>query len=193
MPNHVYNIISVEEKYADKLEEIVKVGLCKYYKPMPKELDVTSPNRDVALAEKLTKKYGHADWYSWRAEHWGTKWGCYDTEDSERGIYRYTTAWSPVNDQIIELLLKDIPSLTFFWEEEQGFGQEEEYLDGEKTHFFEWDLPSWEDTKNDEIQFLSEDYTNTEGTFSKGYYLNYNLHEYLAEELEDAVHTHNNY
>ena len=35
MPNHVYSIISVEEKYIDKLEEISKVGLCRYYKPMP--------------------------------------------------------------------------------------------------------------------------------------------------------------
>ena len=38
MPNHVFNHISVEEQYADKLQEITKVGLCRYYRPMPEEL-----------------------------------------------------------------------------------------------------------------------------------------------------------
>ena len=38
MPNHVFNHISVEEQYADKLQEIAKVGLCRYYRPMPEEL-----------------------------------------------------------------------------------------------------------------------------------------------------------
>ena len=46
MPNHVYNSISVEEEYAEKLAEIAKVGLCRYYKPMPDDLQgTTSPQR----------------------------------------------------------------------------------------------------------------------------------------------------
>ena len=46
MPNHVYNVITVEEKYAEKLAEIAKVGLCRYYKPMPEDLKgTTSPQR----------------------------------------------------------------------------------------------------------------------------------------------------
>ena len=41
MPNHVYNNIEVEEKYASKLEAISKVGLAQYFKPRPKAYDDT--------------------------------------------------------------------------------------------------------------------------------------------------------
>lgn len=43
---------------------------------------------------------GWADWYSWRNEHWGTKWGAYSFNDSRNfksgdyaGVY-FETAWS---------------------------------------------------------------------------------------------------
>lgn len=185
MPNHVYSIISVEEKYADKLKEIAEIGLCKYYKPMPKELDIQAPNRNLALAEKLTEKYGHADWYSWSNANWGTKWGCYDGEYDD-GIYRFTTAWGAVKDDIIQMLLKDIPTLTYQWEEEQGYGMESEYFNGEQSNFFEWDLPDFDLTDNDEIQFLTEDYQNGEGCFKKGYYY-WSLDEYLGDTYEEAL------
>jgi len=185
MPNHVYSVISVEEKYADKLKEIAEIGLCKYYKPMPKELDVQAPNRNLALAEKLTEKYGHADWYSWRNANWGTKWGCYE-EDIEDGVYHFATAWSPVDDSIIEMLLKDIPSLCYQWEEEQGFGEEMEYENGEQTYHLSWDLPNWDETDNEDIQFLTSDHRNGEGVFKKGYYT-WGLSEYLGETYEEAL------
>ena len=138
MPNHVYSIISVEEKYADKLKEIAAVGLCKYYKPMPEELDIQAPNRDFESAKMLTEKYGHPDWRSWRLEHWDTKWGCYESSYDD-GIYSFATAWSTVSEDIIEMLLKDIPTLHYQWEEEQGFGEEMEYENGEQTYFLKWE------------------------------------------------------
>lgn len=39
-------------------------------------------------------RHGFEDWYAWRVHHWGTKWGCYDGEVTER-FARFTTAWSP--------------------------------------------------------------------------------------------------
>ena len=49
MPNNVYAQISVDEKYADKLQKISKVGLCRYYTPMPVRLvNTTSPVRIVS-------------------------------------------------------------------------------------------------------------------------------------------------
>jgi hypothetical protein len=186
MPNHVYSIITVGEEYNDKLKEIAKVGLCKYYKPMPEELNnVKAPNRDLASAKELTKKYGHGDWYSWSNANWGTKWGCYDGEYDD-GLYRFTTAWGAVKDDIIQMLLKDIPTLTYQWEEEQGYGMESEYFNGEQSNYFEWDLPNFDETDNDEIQFLTEDYQNGEGCFKKGYY-SWSLDEYLGDTYEEAL------
>ena len=46
MPNWVINKISVEDKYAEKLEEISKVGIARYYKPIPEELvNTIAPQR----------------------------------------------------------------------------------------------------------------------------------------------------
>jgi hypothetical protein len=153
---------------------------------MPKELDVQAPNRDLALSNKLMEKYGHSDWYSWRLEHWGTKWGCYDAENSSRGLYVYTTAWSTVDDSIIKMLLKDIPTFIYQWEEEQGFGEEMEYENGEQTYHLSWDLPNWDETDNEDIQFLTSDHRNGEGFFKKGYYT-WGLSEYLGETYEEAL------
>jgi len=186
MPNNVFSQISVDEKYNDKLKEIAKVGLCSYYRPMPEELNaVKAPNRDLASAEELTKKYGHGDWYSWSNANWGTKWGCYD-EESDDGYYHFTTAWSPVKDTIIDMLLLDIPNFHYQWEEEQGYGVEVEYENGEEIYRLEWELPDFEETENDGIQFLSADYENGEGRFKKGYY-SWSLSEYLADTYEEAL------
>ena len=154
MPNHCYAQISVEEKYQEKLEEISKVGLCRYYRPMPEEIRrTTSPSRLVTESEyanqmtenetkghkryPITKemqrdllcKYGHENWYNWSAENWGTKWGCYENL-FDNGTYSFTSAWCPVTDSIIELLAKDIPNFTYNYEEEQGWGSNIEYADG---------------------------------------------------------------
>ena len=84
MPNHVYNTISVEEEYADKLKEIAKVGLAQYYKPRPKDIEGTTAPSDIGSNitqedyDRLVSKYGCADWYTWSIREWGTKWGCYE-------------------------------------------------------------------------------------------------------------------
>ena len=191
MPNHVYNVISVEEKYAEKLAEIAKVGLCRYYKPMPEELvGTTSPQRiDETISqeehERLTKKYGTSDWYTWANREWGTKWGCYEGE-YEDGRYSFQTAWSPPSGKIFDMLVKDIPDFDYFWEEEQGYGAEISVVKGEIVEQLEWDIPEWEYVE-DEILLLKEDYENYMGKFKKGYYQDYDLEGgYLGDTLEEA-------
>jgi len=201
MPNHVYNSISVEEKYADRLRDIAEVGLCRYYFPMPEELKGTnSPPRigvgknDNITQEKydyLKEKYGHADWYGWCIANWGTKWGCYDNEVDD-GVYTFTTAWSPVDDKIIQKLMEDIPSFQYSFEEEQGWGAEITIQDGVIKHSFEYDTPIWDSVPKAEelgleIFELVEDYENTEGKFKKGYYAWCSLQEFLSDDLNDAI------
>ena len=154
MPNHVYSSISVEEKYADKLKEIAEVGLCRYYLPMPKDLDGSvsgsenlKPEWQKEKSKEFIEKYGVDNWYDWCCNNWGTKWGCYDNE-VDGGLYTFTTAWSPPCDSIIEKLLNDIPTFDFTWEEEQGFGSEYVFEDGILTSKRQWDLPNWEEVKN---------------------------------------------
>ena len=192
MPNHVYCNISVEEKYADKLKEIAKVGLAQYYKPRPKELeDTTSPARigeniTQEESDRLIELYGHNNWYDWSYQNWGTKWGCYENE-YEDGHYRFTTAWNPLDTEILDMLAKDIPDFLYDWEEEQGYGQEIEYTDGDGVVVLDYDVPNWEATDNDEIYFLAEDYESPQGYFKSGYYIDGFLDSFLAETYEEAL------
>ncbi len=57
------------------------------------------------------KKYGFADWYGWRIENWGTKWGIYSAE-WDNDVVLFQSAWSPAN-QIIQKLSLMFPSATF--------------------------------------------------------------------------------
>lgn len=192
MPNHVYCNISVEEKYADKLKEIAKVGLAQYYKPRPKDLeDTTSPARigeniTQEESDRLIELYGHNNWYDWSYQNWGTKWGCYENE-YEDGHYRFTTAWNPLDTEILDMLAKDIPDFLYDWEEEQGYGQEIEYTDGDGVVVLDYDVPNWEATDNDEIYFLAEDYESPQGYFKSGYYIDGFLDSFLAETYEEAL------
>jgi hypothetical protein len=123
MPNHVTNILSIdaEEALLKEIRERVAGGdesedlLLDFQKivPMPEELEGTdSPPRPprqlddetedaheervkawVELQADLLRRFGHADWYGWRLEHWGTKWKCYGVDETEIG-WRFDTAWS---------------------------------------------------------------------------------------------------
>jgi len=172
MPNHVFHIISVEQKYADKLKQISKKGICRYFLPRPEALEsTTSPAHIVSqkeydkqmeenkktkdkyvrhpltqkMSDELKRKYGFDDWYSWSVDNWGTKWGAYDNEfEKETNTYRFTTAWSPPSPNIIEALTEVIPDFTWEWEEEQGFG---ELWHSEKGYLHlqsKWDTPKWD-------------------------------------------------
>ena len=214
MPNHVFAHISVEKKYADKLREISKVGLCRHYLPMPKELELfkwykkTHPNHQYGKEdwfnfqeeqkEWLVKQkksnmaqHGAEDWYMWAINTWGTKWGCYETqfdEDDERAHYSFSTAWSPVSPRIMDMFMKDIPSFIYDWEEEQGYGEYHEIKDGEFTEFHEWGLPEWDyQDEYDQLYKLKKPYEKCGKTYRTGFYLDACLESFVGDRLEDAL------
>lgn len=108
--------------------------------PTPKELEeMTSPvmwrgdesdkegkeTHEKYVAE-LVDKYGHADWYNWRLENWGTKWDVAESwiSDDEDGIFsvQYDTAWSP-NITWVNYVSTLYPTLSFkLTYEEPGCG-----------------------------------------------------------------------
>lgn len=169
MPNHVYcHILPSTDAGVKLLKEMVEGerGLAGYLIPMPKELiNTTSPPRIVTqeeydkhqkskedrhwsryltkeMSDDLKDKYQFDNWYDWSIFHHGTKWGCYDN-DMDGDTYRFTTAWSPLCNDIIELLAKKIPDFEYYWEEEQGWGGNMEYKDGVCIRTFEYDQPQW--------------------------------------------------
>ena len=201
MPNHVYHTIkATTDKGRKVLKEISKTeyGICGYVNPMPKELTgTTSPQRIPETISKeesnrLKDLYGHDNWYEWCYRNWGTKWGCYDQSyDEVRGTLHFVTAWSPFNFDVLYLLIKKLPDFIWTWEEEQGFGEEEEFQDGECIRSFSWDLPeiSEDIVEVDGVEYmvLLSDHVTPDQTFPAGYYLAYEPLEEgrVAETMEE--------
>jgi len=229
MPNHVYNTITVKDpgspeklnKQKAIMHAIHDKGICRYFRPRPKELDFYgSPLKIVSESEyikaiehkifnsnyvsfglpiteklkaQLAKKYGHTNWYDWSCDVWGTKWGAYDPHiDDEGEQYSFSTAWSTINSEIITEFAKIIPNFTYAWVEEQGYGAEMTYENGELVHEWSFDTPEFIEAEEDilkdlEVTILKEDYKNFEGEFKAGYYYCYDLNEFLGKTAEEAA------
>jgi len=197
MPNIVFNTISVEEKYADKLREIAHhdsyyEGICDYFIPMPKVFwETRSPKikdtpKQKAESKELIKKYGSDNWYDWARENWGTKWGSYENHfDETYNQYTFQTAWEAPHGEIIRKLAEVIPDFYYWWEEEQGYGAHYHALNGVVLLDYTYDLPEWDEEDEYEITYLKEDYFNGDN-YTKGYYYSYSLNEWLGHTLEEA-------
>jgi len=106
-------------------------------------------DKEAWQAEIIKKNKKSNDWYSWNNRNWGTKWDVakHDGSDSDTYldqhmsegedqwlVYRFDTAWAPPVPAMIELS-KLVPNcvVTLDWQEEQGFGGEIEFVNGEIT------------------------------------------------------------
>jgi hypothetical protein len=92
------------------------------------------------------------NWYDWNIRNWGCKWDVGIADDNhfvdtsmdelkDGGVqYNFDTAWSPPSEAI-EKLSSQHPNLTFklYYEEEQGWGAEVEYINGEGKVILEYD------------------------------------------------------
>lgn len=93
------------------------------------------------------------DWYNWNVRNWGTKWDIAVADDEKFAettledngtflLYRFSTAWSPVHE-IFDILSAKYPTLDFDYEyeEEQGWGGQAIYHNGEMITHTEYDIP----------------------------------------------------
>lgn len=102
--------------------------------------------------EMIQTGEGEYGWYQFNNREWGTKWDCTATLEeqiTEYGvtlIYSFDTAWSPPIPAI-EKLSKQYPDveIELWWCEEQGFGAEHTFNDGNMETVYEWDTPSTHD------------------------------------------------
>lgn len=189
-------------------------SICEYYYPMPKDLEITSGGALTKAREILgnefgivpedkqglsdsdfiearqsfinERKHGAKDWYDWKNKYYGTKWGDYDLQIDDHYI-TFTSAWSPLSDNIIAKFAKDFPDFTYEWEEEQGFGESWESIDGELSLIDEWDIPNMEEIDLGEGDYIFELKDEHRG-LKIGYYSDWNPSEdsYLGETLEEA-------
>lgn len=155
------------------------------------ELDEEGRREVVDLGLKYqsnVEKYGSKTWYDWCNSNWGTKWGCASFEVNEN-VITYTTAWSPLDEELIEMLAKDFPNFTYEWQEEQGFGAVLEIEEGEINVVEEYDSPNLEYIEDESLGDFTELYLlKSEHRDKKlGYYLDWDLTEFLGETKEEAL------
>jgi hypothetical protein len=205
MPNHVYNTLSIDNEITEERQEILNAiekagGICRYYKPMPSELEgTTSPQRvgdteNCTITEsksaELKHKYGQNNWYDWCVENWGTKWGCYDFE-IEDGTITYTTAWSGVDELILKKMSQDFPDIILSFEEETGWGGEIVISNGDIVEATFYDEPDWSDdvvevpNGNYDITLTHLDQEHPNHEDGIGWYMDYSL-EFAGKTLEEA-------
>ena len=103
-------------------------------------------------ARNLLKKYGTDNWYDWAIRNWGCKWDASMSDSIDDGDYefRFETPWSIPEEFIKTFALKAYKkcpnsSFTWWWEEEQGFGQEFFIESGEITVTKDWDIPYFDE------------------------------------------------
>lgn len=108
------------------------------------------PDHTLPIAEAIMFK-GNS-WYDWNVRNWGTKWDVairhgeeypeteLMEEDETSLSYRFNTAWSPPLPAI-EKLSQQYPDLEFnlSYEEEQGWGGEYLFVDGDGTEIESYD------------------------------------------------------
>ena len=82
-------------------------------------------NEDIELGKKYLSnisKYGTKDWYSWRIEHYGTKWGACEVEWIADDCVEFETAWSfcfPIVKKLSEMF-PDVEIVFCFADEDCG-------------------------------------------------------------------------
>ena len=174
MPNHVTHILTldgstkdVEQLKTTLLNEDGEIDFNLAF-PMPDELKNTaSPTRIITqkeydnqdmnstfgkgITKKMSKefisKYGVDNWYDWKLENWGTKWGGYNSFEIDENTFEFLTAWStPV--PFFEKLSVDNPNVTIivkYADEDLGYNVGEYHLlNGEIINEYQPDGGSFE-------------------------------------------------
>lgn len=87
------------------------------------------------------------NWYNWNNRNWGVKWDASVNEVvRNEGIisYYFDSPWGPPLSEMLLDMSTHFPNISFThnYEEEQGWGGEYEFQNGEVSEEREWDIPS---------------------------------------------------
>lgn len=169
MPNWVYNTVNIEGSAEDitKMLEVMsqpiptqrrkagslfedEQGVWDMVETDFSFWNVVAPPQDKWGEYFTTSGTGYNsteyNWYGWNIGHWGTKWDASDVDidrcSDDNVIIRMETAWSyPL--EFMVAFAEQFPTLTIDWgfEEEQGWGGEREYQNGELIASSDYDIP----------------------------------------------------
>ena len=98
-------------------------NLMDFDRVIPQPEDVRKTLKDLAVTPL---------WYTWRNEHWGTKWNSYwqtpDIDEPGRYAIYFVTAWGPP-DPVFMTLAEKFPecAIHVWWWVEGNYGAEERY------------------------------------------------------------------
>jgi hypothetical protein len=86
------------------------------------------------------------NWYNWNNRMWGVKWDakCDRVErEDELLSYHFESPWGPPLSEMLLEMSEKFPTIAFthYYEEEQGWGGEYEFQNGEVSSSDEWDIP----------------------------------------------------
>ena len=90
--NPFHNDIDKESRFKEYIKKLPNKSKFEYIK-------------NILLAKRYISnfdKYGHAEWYNWRCDKWGTKWDL-TRFDSNKDTMVFETAWSFAENIILEL------------------------------------------------------------------------------------------
>ena len=177
MPNWCNNSVTISsgKENIDKFEAFLNEKNGKewfdFFLPCPEELrDVDSPN-ETKNVEALTEKYGHADWYSWSVENWGTKWNpdAQDWSREENSIsFWFDSAWAPPTNLYAKITNEEYDVEGYYLEEGMQFVGK--FSDGSDEYYEYSDSESLNDIPEDIIE---------------NWNLRENLEEWEAENAEE--------
>ena len=144
--NHTW---SPQKGTNDLVIEHVPFSYMAMRNPFEKPYNVTREEYHSVNGYSDGKKSGDTagNWYNWNNVHWGVKWDAKlnDVQRTDELLYYYfESPWGPPSMDMFLDMSKKFPKIAFkhYFEEEQGWGGEYEFQDGEVSDSREWDEPA---------------------------------------------------
>jgi hypothetical protein len=178
MPNWCDNSISITHEdpaMMQRLDKAFKEGnFLNEFVPCPPELleevGIGENYRERSEAHEAAniEKFGHASWYSWRVENWGTKWevgeGEFDYDpETNKATGWFQTAWSPPVTAMEALTELGFIVELKYREEGMSFVGEYTSEDGDECYNVDFEDEDWRDDIPEHLidDFnLEDDYEN---------------------------------
>ena len=135
----------------------------------PDDLEAYYKTPEHTIGQPANEMFKGNDWYSWNIRNWGCKWDVGIADDNhfvdtsmdelkDGGVqYNFDTAWSPPSEAI-EKLSTQHPNVTFrlYYEEEQGWGGEIEYTNGDGKVILEYDDKCHECDETNNMEYCDD-------------------------------------